>query len=769
MSTGERGAGSPQQSEERLNSLLETIPHGIQENDSSGIITYSNRAHHEMLGYEKGELIGMAIWDLIASEDERKTLKEYLNILVREQPPPTPYISKSLRKDGGLVDTQIEWNYVWDPEGNVTGFISVITDITEKKRTEDLLVASEERFSSIVRAAPMGIHIYECDESGRLVFKGANPAADTILGVDNRRFVGLTLEEAFPPLVETEVPERYRRTCLRGESWETEQIDYDDEKIRGAFHVHAFQTSPGRMAALFLDVTERRKMEEKLRESEEKFRMIFENAMDGMALVDVDTKRFLAMNESLRRALGYGPEELLNLGVDDVHPAEDLPRIREQFEKQLLGEIAVAEDIPMKRRDGSIFFADIASSPIRLGGSMCLVGSFRDITAHKEAEREKAALQAKIRQAQRMEAMGTLAGGIAHDFNNILGGILGYADLALMRSSDEAAVRSCMDEISRAVFQARDIVQRILMFSRQDEQQLRQMDIAPVVEEALKLARVSVPSSVDLRVDIDSGVGAVLADPSQIKQIMMNLCANAVHAMGEKGVLEISLTGSGPPPEAEMPGPHARISVKDTGAGMEPGVREKIFEPFFTTKEFGEGTGMGLSVVHGIIQACRGTILVESAPGEGTCFDIYLPLAVEDGKPEEEESRDVTRGSGRILFVDDDDLLLRLGWELLESLGYEVTLSNSGIEALEVFRARPGDFDLVITDQTMPSMTGADMAREMLRIRKDIPIVLCTGFTSVVTEEEAKASGIRDMVMKPLGRKGFAQVISRALGRDRDA
>lgn len=385
---------------------------------------------------------------------------------------------------------------------------------------------------------------------------------------------------------------------------------------------------------------------------------------------------------------------------------------------------------------------------------------------------EQVHMEEAMLQSHKMESIGTLAGGIAHDFNNILSAIIGYTELSQMEISDQNNVSDYLDKIVKAGTRAKHLVQQILTFSRQAEQESRPVPVSVVINEALKLLKASLPSTIEIRQNI-VGESLVMGDPTQVHQILMNLCTNAAHAMQENGgVLTVSLVnlqkGSAYAhryPELERI-PHMHLAVGDTGSGIPPGILERIFDPFFTTKEKGQGTGMGLSVVHGIVNSLRGIIDVKSEPGEGTWFNIFLPLVQSDVKEGKKPEELIPRGSERILFVDDEPTLVEIGKKTLEGLGYQVTTRSIALEALELFKRSPGSFDLVITDRTMPQMTGERLAREMVAVREDIPILLCTGFSSGMTEEEAKKIGIRGVLLKPVVRSKIAKMIRSILDNE---
>jgi CheY-like chemotaxis protein len=369
-----------------------------------------------------------------------------------------------------------------------------------------------------------------------------------------------------------------------------------------------------------------------------------------------------------------------------------------------------------------------------------------------------------------MEAIGTLAGGIAHDFNNILGAIWGYAELAAMDTPDDLPVKTSLQQVLKACGRARDLVQQILAFSRQTEQEERPIKLGPIVKESLKLLRASIPATIKIRQNIDKDSGTVVIDASQAHQVLMNLCTNAAHAMRETGgVLEVGLTNTDIDAEQAAqgrdfePGPYVRLTVNDTGHGIEPCLMGRIFDPYFTTKEKGVGTGLGLSVVHGIVKAHGGTVSVSSAPGKGATFHVYLPRLEARAAREARPAETLPTGNERILLVDDEETLIQIGRQMLERLGYRVVARTSPIEASEAFRANPDGFDLVITDQTMPNMTGDRLAKQLMAIKPEIPIILCSGFSELTDEKKARAMGIRAYVMKPLVMSDLAQTIRKVL------
>jgi signal transduction histidine kinase len=421
-----------------------------------------------------------------------------------------------------------------------------------------------------------------------------------------------------------------------------------------------------------------------------------------------------------------------------------------------------------RKPGGGSIELEVTISPVRdvSGISIHYVAMERDVTLEKK-------LQEHVRQWQKMEALGTLAGGIAHDFNNILMPIVINSELALLDVQEgKSPSPQYLQLVREAANRGQELVRQIITFSRQKEQLRRAVEITPVIKEGLKFIRATIPKSIEIKEQVMAQPALVVADPTQIHQVLMNLCSNAAHAMREKGgVLEVSLTQVDV--DAEMaaqhlelnPGPYIRLTVSDTGHGMDREVRERAFDPFFTTKKPGEGTGMGLSVVHGIVKNHDGVILLYSEVGMGTTVHVFLPRIQGEVQSKVASLGPIPTGKERILLVDDEEIQVRSLQNMLERLGYRVIGKTDPREVLEIFKAQPDAFDLLITDQTMPHLTGGKLAQELLGIRPDLPIILCTGFSEVIHEEDAKALGIREFAMKPLTVRDMADRIRRALGK----
>ena len=515
---------------------------------------------------------------------------------------------------------------------------------------------------------------------------------------------------------------------------------------------------------------EHQQMAKDLLRSEASLRSIFRVAPIGIGVVH---NRVLSqVNERICDMLGYSAEEIEGRSARILYSSdEEFEFVGREKYLQIKERGTGSVETRWQRKNGDIIDVLLSSTPLDPADwSKGVTFTALDITASKQSELERLRLEDRLRQAEKMEAIGTLAGGIAHDFNNILAAIIGFAELAKIVSEGNAEARDHMTEVLKASFRARDLVRQILTFSRRTESEFAPVDVHLIVKEALKLLRATLPSTIELRHAIGNP-GLVLGDPTQIHQIVMNLCANAYQAMPQGGTLEVTLAQAciDASEASELrpmaPGPCLKLSVHDTGHGIDPGIMHRIFDPYFTTKEKTKGTGLGLAVVHGAIKAHKGAIRVSSRLGEGTTFDVLLPLVNHAAQTQPDTERTAPRGSEHILFVDDEPSIEALGRHLFEAFGYRVTTSRDPAEALERFRAAPGNFDLVITDMTMPGMTGDRLAQELMRIRPELPVVVCTGYNEHIDSERARALGIGALVMKPFLKDDLADLVRALLDR----
>lgn len=526
----------------------------------------------------------------------------------------------------------------------------------------------------------------------------------------------------------------------------------------------------GEIAAISLknsrDLEERLRAEEALRRSKRLLERTLNSLKDAVFVIDAQSVRILECNHAATAIFGYDRAEMIGKATRFLYVDEQSLK---KFRKQLYPTVEQKgfleiQGFVMQRKDGSRFPADIITSPLEddAGSLIGWVSVIQDSSQRRQLEEQ-------LRQSQKMEAMGTLAGGIAHDFNNLLFPIIGYAELLGEEFEEETPNHEFVSEILRATERARELVAQILTFGRRTPKSLKPLTLHSIVKEALKLLRASLPAFIEIRQEVRE-CGPVMADPTQIHQVMMNLCTNAYHAMRDGGVLTVELgevdlaAGDIALISGFPPGPYLRLSVADTGKGMDEAIVQRVFEPYFTTKKKGEGTGLGLAVVDGIVKEHHGFIRVESQPGKGSRFTVFFPrIAEEASESPSAESDAVPQGQGHLLLVDDEAPNTRMLAMLLKRLGYAVTPETDSIEALKRFQANPGDFDLMITDMTMPRMTGADLAQKVLALRPDLPIILITGFSELIDAEEAARIGIRKYLSKPLSISTLARAIERLL------
>lgn len=516
--------------------------------------------------------------------------------------------------------------------------------------------------------------------------------------------------------------------------------------------------------AYLRDVTERKRAEEEIARERQRLKTLSDNAPFGMVLID-EQNHFTYINKKFTELFGY---DLSNIPdgrtwcrkayPDSEYRHGVISKWKEEREDAKPGE-KQKNIFTVNCKDGTRKIVEFIYSILSSGGSLI---TCKDITELRQLENQ-------LRQSQKMKAIGTLAGGIAHDFNNILAGIIGYTEMVMDDNDRTSLEYHRLELVLKGAHRGRDLIKQILTFSRQAEHDQKPVMLSDIVEEGLRLLRPLLPSTTQIRSNVLTGGDTVLADPAQMHQVLMNLCTNGVQAMGKKGgVLEISVTrdhftnDNNTPFSGIKPGDYVTLKVHDTGCGMKPEVIEQIFDPFFTTKAHGEGTGLGLSVVHGIVKSHGGSIRVESEPGKGSLFSIYLPR-IERKETAVDEELPARGGNECILFIDDENLLVELYNERLAQLGYDVVVTTSSLEALEIFKGEPGRFHLVITDYTMPDMTGIDLTKRLLQIRSDIPIILCTGYNDNISPHKAKNAGVTEFLLKPQSKRELDLAIRRVL------
>jgi PAS domain S-box-containing protein len=758
------------ESEEKFRLAFQTCPDSINLNRvSDGRYLDINEGFTEIMGYTREDVIGKSSLELNIWYDpkDRERLVTALKCARFMENMEAKFRGKDGRIRIGLMSARLLQINHEDV------ILSITRDITERKQAEQSLRESEEQFRTLVGSAPDAIFI---QVDGRFAY--VNDAAIRLYGATSEKeLVGREIVERVHPDYREKAQEHIRSVNKERKPaplMEQKHLKLDGTIIYVEAHSASIKYQRNEGALVFVrDITERKRTEESLLISEDRYRRLFEDAVLGIFRSTPDGK-IINVNPAYARMFGFDLPEEVKIQVNDV--AADLyadPSRRNEVVRMILdAERPILAENLYRRKDGNTFTGNLHAWSVRdrEGKFLYLEGFVEDITERKRAEEEKEKLVAQLLQAQKLEAIGILAGGIAHDFNNILVPIMGYAEMALIRTPRSNPIRHGLEEILNAALRARDLVKQILTFGRSGkEQQKIPVEISSVVKEALKLLKALLPSSIEIRQNIEKC--AAFADVTQIHQVLINLCTNAAHAMGEKGVLGVSLShvnlSEGDLTDQSIvnlkPGPYLKLCVSDTGSGMDTSTLQRIFDPYFTTKEVGKGSGLGLAVVHGIVKRHDGAIAVESEPGRGSTFSVYIPAVEANTFVVVKNGLLLPTGRERILLIDDEQSVVETGTAILERLGYKVTPETNGPRALEIFGSSPGEFDLIITDYTMPKLTGTDLSTKIRQIRPDIPIILCTGFSEQITATVAMDLGV-EFVMKPFSMKEIAEVVRKVLG-----
>ncbi len=754
---------SLRKSEERYRTIVELSPTGIFV-IVNGRFVYSNEKFRKILGLDsQTEIIGQEILDFIHPDCHEVARQRVSYIL--ETGRPVPRMDQVyVRLDGASVDVEASatlFNLEDQP-----GILVIINDVSDRKRAEVALRESEERFRQVADTA--GEWIWETDSDG--LFTYCSSAVERILGYKPDQLVGLKhFSDFFGPSINEAVAERTLEIFRAKKLFRNVRTYY----VRKDGETVILETSGAPVLDLNGNVVGYRGTHSNITqsvraaESRELLAAVVEHAAESIIITD-SFGIIKYVNPAFEKTSGYSRDEvigqnprLLKSGKQDDSFYRDLWQTISQ------GEVWRGRFSNLKK-DGTIFEEEATISPIKRSD-----GRIRNYMAIKRDVTKEVALQGQLFQSQKMEAIGTLAGGIAHDFNNIIFAMIGYTELALDEQPEDSESHHYLEQVLDAGMRAREMVKQILTFSRQSEPQRKLLDLAPIIKEGLKFLRASIPPTIEINTKIETSHGLVEVDPTQIHQVLMNLCTNAVYAMKDtKGVLSVELSSVEMGKEilktnmSLIPGKYVRLAVSDTGLGIAPDIMGRIFDPYFTTKKLGEGTGLGLSVIHGIVTAHGGTITVKSQPGLGSTFEIFLPVRKSESEfdvrlPDEP----CPSGSGCVLFVDDEQTIVELGEAILESLGYAVVAVMNPIQALEIVRSNPKRFDLVITDLMMPKMTGLELAHEIKALRQDIPIIVCTGYGNDFTPEQAEESGIKSVILKPISKRELARSIREVMQR----
>jgi PAS domain S-box-containing protein len=773
-----------QRSEKKYRDLVDNTLVGVYQAHIDGRILFANQAYARIFGYNSAsEMIGANVINQYKDKGDRTRFLELIKQSGRVMNYELAVISRGGETKHILISSVME--------GDVIS--GTIIDIAKRKQAEEALRESERRLSDIINFLPDATMVI--DRAGRVI--AWNRAIEALTGVLAADMIGKGDYEYAIPFYGRRRPILIDLVLEPQDDLERRYkgLKRQDNTIVGEAYIENLQGRTayllGTAAPLYdtkgtvigaiesiRDITDRHRMEEALTREHDRLTAILD-AIPISAFVIDRSRTVILWNQSSEIFAGKSKGEVLGRKLDLSYLCQGRrqPSLAELLLEMTDDEIMVKfghrgvlksanfpgrfESVGKVWPHGVERFVSIQAARIYDpdGNVAGAIQAAQDVT-------ERIRLESQFHQAQKMEAIGTLAGGIAHDFNNILAAIIGYTELSV-DEPDPMSRRRKLNEVLNASTRAKNLVKQILTFSRHTDHEKKPVDMRPITKEALKLIRSTLPTTIEIRQNITNAACTINADITQMHQIIMNLCANAAQAMGEKGgILTVSLLPAdmrdpklAPNPDLK-PGFYIRLSVSDTGPGIEPEIRDRIFEPFFTTKATGEGTGLGLSVVYGIVKNHDGMIYVSSEQGKGATFDIYLPsIERGDAAIEVPEGEEIPGGHERILYVDDDEVLLDLTRLMLESLGYDVTAESNSVEVLGMFLASPEQYDLVITDMTMPIMPGNELAREVLQIRPDIPIILCTGFSEYIDEAKAKSLGIRAFIMKPFTKKALGRLV----------
>lgn len=657
-----------------------------------------------------------------------------------------------------------------------------LTQVIERKHAENALRESEHRYRELADFLPLTV--YEYDLYGRLTF--VNKAFYSKFGYAERDFQeGINALHSIAPEDRERALENMKRRLTGEDIGSEEYTGITRNGLRFPLKVYGNSVlRDGRIVGgrgIAIDITEQKMTENAIREAGDRFRAVFNNAFQLTAILFPDGT-VLDANQTALTFSGVKREEATGMPMWEAPCWAFSEKTQQQLKegvKEACGGATVRFETENLNSEGEIAVIDFSLKPVEVGDNpvALLIAEGRDITEQKKAETEREVLREQLAQAQKMEAIGTLAGGIAHDFNNILAAMVGYTELVLNDESLSAESRKRLQNVLAAAIRARELVKQILLFSRKDERQERvALDIIPILQEIAVFLRSSIPSTIDILLDVQCEKATIQANSTALHQILVNLCTNAAQAMEEKGgLLKITVSAhrldAGEAARCRPaldPGAYVQIEVSDTGSGIDKLVMERIFDPYFTTKSIDKGTGLGLSVVLGIVKQHEGGISVESVPGEGSTFRVFLPvrgIVPACSCDAVEQSNHVPAGRECILIVDDEEMLTGLASDMLSHLGYDTLAVSNPLEALEIFRSNPERIDLVITDFTMPHMTGEVLARSIFEIRPSMPIILATGYDQKISEVTARGIGICEFLLKPWRVNDLAGAVRRALDR----
>ncbi|MEH0019506.1 MAG: ABC transporter substrate-binding protein [Desulfobacter sp.] len=729
-----------QESEENLRVTLNSIGDGVIATDLSGNITRMNPVAEHLTGWRLEDALGQSlstVFHIIHSKTRVPAPDPVDMILSRGRVTGLATHTALLSKDGAEYQISDSGAPIRDSLGNTIGVVLVFQDMTDEYQSLEKIKTNEQKFRNYIAAAPHGIFVM--GSAGTLL--EVNPSLCHTSGYPEQALLGKDLAFILAGEDRERITELVLKAMEQGTAHGEARILTGDG-LEKACEVDLVRIGSSGLLGFVRDISRRMAAETHAANLE---RFPSENPNPVLRISPEGILLYANKgSEKLLEHWGLGPGDRLPSGwherIPDILKSKRLTQIEEEYAGR---------------------WVSLVATPVPEMNYVNIYGM--DITALKEAEKH-------LQQALKMEAVGTISGGIAHDFNNILGIIIGNIELAMDELPLWNRARRNLEEIRTASLRARDVVRQLLSFSRKTEHLKKPLNLQPLIRESVKLLRSSTPASIDIRTDLCRQPMTIEADSTQIHQVLINLCTNAAHAMDENGgvltirLAEISLDHTIIKQYQEIqPGRYARLAITDTGHGIDPALRPKIFDPYFTTKDVGKGTGMGLAVVLGIVKSHYGDISVYSEPGRGTTFNVLLPLIDKKESPQPRGDREIPCGQGRILFVDDEPSMVKMGSIILGRLGYRVVTETDPLAALEKVKSGPDLFDLVITDMTMPTLTGDRLAREIIRIKPGLPIILCSGFSTKIDRERAREIGIFKYIEKPLNKGELARAVSTAL------
>ncbi|MBN2012700.1 PAS domain S-box protein [candidate division KSB1 bacterium] len=753
-----------QESEERFRTLFDVSPLSTAHADLSGKIIKCNTQFTRLHATSGGpdQQIGRMIFEFFP-DDSLEYIKRKIQNLLDGKSSGLPMEIVMKRDDGTTFYAEITGAIMRDVHGQAIGMIAHAVDISRRKEMEYIIRESEEQFRTYVESSPTPIFIVNTNAKYQFV----NQAACDLLGYSANELLTMTTRDVVYPLPNGETNTVFK-TLLETGRIRDELVLKHRNGSKVDVIINAVKLTSDSYIGFCEDITERKQIEQQLRNNLQFLETLVDTIPNPLFYLDRKGIIRGCNTAFASQIIGASKNELIGANVFKLSDsiAKELMNIYRNNNYELGNHTRDQRlESHIRCADGTIreFMFNKAIYTDFSGSVAGLVGILIDLTQLRQLENQ-------LRHSQKMEAIGTLAGGVAHDFNNILTPIMGYADLIMQEFPAMSSTHDDVKHILTAAHRAKELVEQILAFSRETRPERKPLKLHLIVKEVLKLLKPTLPATIEIRTDIDSHTDTILADPSQMHQMMMNLCTNAYQAIGlDRGMLEISLHQIDVNPQSDMKfrnfqaKPYVRLTIRDTGIGIDPQTINRIFEPFFTTKEVGKGSGLGLSVVHGIVKNHNGEIMVSSEVGKGTTFHIFLPVIEKEPEQRIEHAKQVVGGSERILFVDDEEAIVKITARLLTKYGYHITSRTSSLEALKLLEMNPDAFDIIITDLTMPDMTGVEFAGQAKSIRPDIPVILISGYSEILSSEMQMQSSIDEIVIKPIVTRDLCEKIRKVL------